>query len=169
MKEPRSNAGLSDFTLNQKANTLNHKWHPIWCGQVSAAVLEIRVVLANTMQKQKGFHYLSRQEQTPKGLGIKVNCLDFINCLFSSTCHMRLCCPPCADKPYPTWNRNFSQAKTKKKTVTPHKLAALKSVAKAVVLIGLTAVQWGAEGPQPLYFASCVCPPGKMGGGLTQS
>lgn len=94
------------------------------------------------MQKQKGCRYLSCQERTPKGLGIKVNCPDFINCLFSSTCHMRLGCPLRADKPYRTWNRKVSQDKIKKKTITPHKLTALKSIAKVAVLIGLTAVRW---------------------------
>lgn len=130
MKEPRSNTSLSDFTLNHNG-ILHH------VDKFFAAVLEIRVILVDTMQNQKGFCYFSCQVQTPKGLGIKVNCLDFINCLFSSTCHLRLCCP---DKPYLTWSRNVFQDKIKKKTITPHKLTALKSFAKVVTLLGLTAV-----------------------------
>lgn len=123
--EPRANAGLSDFTLNQKANTQS-QWHCVKCGLVSASVLEIRVHLANTIQTWRGFHYFSHQKQTPKGLCIKVYCLDFINCLFSSTCHLRLCCPLCTDNPYLTWHRNVFQDKIKKKTITPHKLTALE-------------------------------------------
>lgn len=132
MKEPRSNTSLSDFPLNRQ-------WYPTFCRQVSTSVLEVRVILANTTQKQKGFHYFSRQEQTPKGVGIKVNCLDVINSLFSSTCHLRLRCPQHTDKPYLTWSRNVFQDKIKK-TITAHKLTALESFAKDVTLAGLTAV-----------------------------
>lgn len=110
-------------------------------------MLEIRVLLAGTRQKREGFHYFSCQEQTPTGLNIRVNCPDFINCLFS-TCHLRLCCPLCTDKPCLTRSTNAFQDKIEKQTITPHKFTSLKSFAKVVTPPGLRAMWCRAKGPQ---------------------
>ena len=110
-------------------------------------MLEIRVHLAGTRQKGEGFHYFSPQEQTPTGFNIRVNCPDFISCLFS-TCHLRLCCPLCTDRPCLTRSRSAFQDKIEKQTFTPHKFTALKSSAKVVTPAGLTATQCRAQGTQ---------------------
>lgn len=96
------------------------------------------------------------------GFDIKVNCLDFINCLFSSACHLRLCCPLCADKPYLTWCRNVFQYKIKK-TVIPDKLTALKSFAKVPAPTGLTAASCTALGTSTFIIHQLLLPTRKEG------
>lgn len=162
--EPRANAGLSDFTLNQKANTLHHHDIVPNMGKFLLLCWKSEFTWLIQIQTWKGFHYFSCQQQTPKGLGIKVNCLDFINCLFSSTCHSRLCCPLCTDKPFLTWHRNVFQDKIKKKTITRHKLTALKSFAKVVTPIGLTVAGCRALGTSTFVLCKLLLLTRKKGG-----
>ena len=110
-------------------------------------MLEIRVHPAGTRQKGEGFRYFSPQEQTPTGFNIRVNCPDFISCLFS-TCHLRLCCPLRADRPSLTRSKSAFQDKTEKQTFTPHKFTALRSSAKLVTPAGLRATRCRAQGTQ---------------------